>query len=154
MELNGDVIDVRDVIERFEELEKELQSKHAEGEFMSDFDDWIANSRDNSRPIYDVFGIDGLEVERDIEEFYKLRSLLDALNNSGSDEQWRGDWYPLTLICDNYFENYARELANDIGAIDGSAKWPNNCIDWKRAANELQSDYFSVEIGDITYWSR
>ena len=59
-----------------------------------------------------------------------------------------------TLIRDTYFEDYARELAEDIGAINRDASWPNNCIDWEEAASQLQQDYFSVEYGDVIYWIR
>lgn len=38
-------------------------------------------------------------------------------------------------------EDFAQDLAEDIGAIDDSAVWPNTCIDWKRAARELMYDY-------------
>jgi len=72
----------------------------------------------------------------------------------GGDEQWEGAWYPVTLIRDSYFENYAQELADGIGAINSDARWPNNCIDWARAARELQADYTSVDFDGETYWCR
>ena len=45
-------------------------------------------------------------------------------------------------------------MADDIGATDKSQAWPNNCIDWEQAAQELQQDYTSVELGGTTYWVR
>ncbi len=88
------------------------------------------------------------------EEIDTLRSLLGELKGNGGDEQWQGDWYPVTLIRDSYFKEYAQQLADDIGAIDASAGWPMSCIDWDQAARELQQDYSSVEFGDVTYWYR
>lgn len=38
-------------------------------------------------------------------------------------------------------EDFAQETAESIGAIDKEAGWPNNCIDWERAARELMYDY-------------
>jgi hypothetical protein len=48
------------------------------------------------------------------------------------------------LVLEDSFEDYARQLAEDIGAITGSESWPCNCIDWERAANELRHDYSGV----------
>lgn len=38
-------------------------------------------------------------------------------------------------------EDFAMQLANDIGAIDKNASWPQSCIDWEQAAKELMYDY-------------
>ena len=98
-------------------------------------------------------GFMGLDDD-ETEELQTLENLLEELKGCGGDEQWEGDWYPITLIRDSYFEDYAEELANDIGAINSEASWPNNCIDWERAARELQQDYSSVEFDGVTYWYR
>ena len=97
------------------------------------------------------------QEERDELEEYELgqlAALLEECKGNGGDEQWRGDWYPITLIRDSYFETYAQELADDIGAINSDATWPNNCIDWERAARELQMDYTSVDYDGVDYWVR
>jgi hypothetical protein len=57
-----------------------------------------------------------------------------------------------TLIHDSYFQKYAQQTAEDIGAIDPKAGWPLDCIDWERAASELQSDYSEYDWGSETYW--
>jgi len=129
LDLSADTIDTRDIIARFEELE-ELQSDHEADPTGGHFSD------------------------EDALELASLTELLAELDGMGGDEQWRGDWYPVTLICDSYFQAYAQELAEDIGAIDRNASWPNNCIDWEEAAQELQSDYASVEVNGFTYWTR
>jgi len=38
-------------------------------------------------------------------------------------------------------KDFAQQLAEDIGAIDPKAGWPNNCINWEWAAQELMYDY-------------
>lgn len=121
---SADVIDIRNIIERFEELEQEKADDP------------------------DVFS------EDDATELADLTALLEECRGNGGDEQWRGDWYPVTLIRESYFEDYARELADDIGAINADATWPNNCIDWKRAARELLQDYTSIDYGHVTYYTR
>jgi len=87
-------------------------------------------------------------------ELASLESLLDDLKGSGGDEQWEGDWYPIGLIRDSYFKEYAQELAEDIGAIPPDSKWPCTCIDWDKAAWELRMDYTSAEFDGVTYWYR
>lgn len=119
LDLTADIIDVRDIIARIEELEIEVETS-GEGDHIAE---WKA-----------------------------LTAIMDDLKGCGGDEQWRGGWYPLTLIRDHYFTEYAQELAEEIGAVDADAKWPNNCIDWDQAARELQMDYSSVEIAHDGRW--
>lgn len=38
-------------------------------------------------------------------------------------------------------EDFAEEFAEQLGLVDDSAQWPNNCIDWERAARDLMLDY-------------
>ena len=121
LDLTADVIDVRDVIARIEELEPQVDAV-GEGEHIA--------------------------------EWNMLTRLLYELKGYGGDEQWRGDWYPITLIADCYFTDYAQELAEDCGMINDNASWPNNCIDWDKAARELRIDYTPVTIGGATYWTR
>ena len=122
LDLSADIIDVRDIIKQFEELE-ELQES-------------------------------GGYLETSDCELSSLRELLAELEGTGGDEQWRGDWYPVTLIRDSYFKAYAQELAEEIGAVDADAKWPNNCIDWDYAARELRYDYTGVDVAGVTYYTR
>lgn len=41
-------------------------------------------------------------------------------------------------------EDFAQNLAEEIGAVNENATWPNDCIDWEHAARELMYDYFEV----------
>jgi hypothetical protein len=122
-----DIIDVRDIIARVEALET---------------NDGIEDA------------IAALTESEDASELVALRTLLDELNGAGGDEQWRGDWYPVTLIRDDYFRTYAQELAEECDLIDDNATWPARCIDWNQAARELRMDYTSVTYAGITYWTR
>lgn len=125
---NEDYLDVRDVIARFEELETEkedLREEHGAADVGWD-------NRD---------------------EFNNLRSLLDDLKGQGGDEQWRGDWYPITLIRDSYFVEAMQELCSDI--TDLPKEIPSYIeIDWKKTADNLRVDYTSTEFDGVTYWYR
>jgi hypothetical protein len=65
-----------------------------------------------------------------------------------------GDNYEPTLIPEDEFEDYARELAEDIGAIPAGMGWPLYCIDWERAARELSADYNRVTFRGTDYLIR
>jgi antirestriction protein len=79
----------------------------------------------------------------------------DVLADIESAESASPDWaYGATLIADGAFVDYARELADDIGAINDSHGWPLSYIDWDAAADALKMDYTSVEIDGETYWVR
>lgn len=128
-----DVIDVRDLMGRVDELRSEREDDE---EANNDWD-WAEHNPD------------------DAEELAALEAILADLAGNGGDEQWEGDWYPVTLIRDSYFKDYAMDLAEDVcsDAI-ANASWPLTCIDWERAARELRVDYTSTEIDGVTYWYR
>jgi len=127
---SDDVIDSRDVIERIEEL-------RADRPDMPD------------KPEAKDYPTDGSWAEAEEEE---LNALI-ALESEA--EGYAADWkYGEALIRDSHFEDYARELAEDIGALKDDAQWPATCIDWEEAARQLQQDYTSVEFDGVTYWIR
>jgi len=117
---HDDLIDIRDVITRVEELRETCDTTGPEEKL----------------------------------ELADLEILLDDLRGNGGDEQWEGDWYPVTLIRESYFKDYAQELAKDMGVIDDNARWPSRCIDWDQAARELRMDYSAIEFNGMTYWYR
>lgn len=121
------IIDSRDVIARIDELE--LLGAANGDEFING----------------DTSELDPEEAE----ELAALRSLAEQ--GEGYVPDWR---YGETLVRDDYFEDYARELAEDIGAIDREAGWPAYCIDWERAADDLKIDYTELTFDGVTYWAR
>jgi len=125
LDLTADIIEIRDIIERIEELPDLIEGEGCEEQCNS----------------YS-------------EELATLTGIMAELQGNGGDEQWQGDWYPLTLISESYFRDYAQELAEDIGAVNKNSTWPHYCIDWDRAARELQMDYTSVTIDGMTYFYR
>jgi len=146
-----DTIDIRDVIARVEELREEFQTamdENDEGHNLTELSAYVSACR------ADASAAHAHRLHDEAIELQTLETLLDKCAGNGGDEQWEGVWYPITLIRDSYFRDYAEELAEDIGAINANATWPNNCIDWDRAARELQADYTSVDFDGETYWTR
>lgn len=83
--------------------------------------------------------------EDEITELAQLRELFSDMPD-GQDTD--------TLIRESAFESYAREYAEDTGAIGRDAGWPWTCIDWEEAAEELRADFSSVEFDGVTYYHR
>lgn len=59
-----------------------------------------------------------------------------------------------TMIPEEDFEDYARELAEDLGLISNDTQWPATCIDWQRASEELAMDYSSITVDGVDYYYR
>ena len=125
-----DLIDSRDVIARIEELATELDGATLNEETST-------------------WKLDGVDMTEQREELDKLEAL------AAQGEDYAPDWSRgETMIHDGYFQDYAEQLADDIGAINSEATWPNNCIDWKRATRELKMDYTSIDFDGAVYWVR
>lgn len=133
-------IDSRDVIAKVEELEADLETAK---DVLAGFEEDEESSQS--------------EIERCQGEIETLEEELEpfrALNEDG-ENTFGSAWHDgVTLIRDDCFEDYAEELAEDIGAISRDYDWPLNCIDWEKAARELQMDYSEVEFDGQTYWGR
>lgn len=93
------------------------------------------------------------QLAEDVEDFEALASQLGCDETPDGLRSYGDDFEP-TLIREDYFEDYARELAEDIGAIDPDARWPLGCIDWTRAAHELAADYTVVTVDGHDYYVR
>ena len=133
VDLSAEYIDVRDIIARVLELRDERDEYN---EKMGSPDAW-----------------DGVP-DGDPEELGMLEDILSELAGYGGDEEFEGDWYPVQLIAESYFQEYAQDLAEGCGMVDTNARWPMTCIDWEQAARVLQMDYSSIEIRGFTYWYR
>jgi hypothetical protein len=153
-----DIIDSRDIIERIEELE-ELEGAIIDAQ--DELDELLDMDDEATEEYGDRYQDDLAEREKALdeaneafsederEEIQVLRALADEASG------YAADWnHGESLIRDSYFKEFAQQLAEDIGAIDPSATWPLNCIDWEEAAEQLKADYTSVEFDGVTYWIR
>jgi hypothetical protein len=134
---SDDLIDSRDVIERINELSE------TRDELLYQID--AAEDKEEAEAAKIA-----LEDWEESDEGLELKVLLKL-----QEEAEGGDWeYGETLIRDSYFEQYAQDFAEDIGAIDPNANWPLNHIDWGAAAEELKQDYNCVDFDGEDYWIR
>lgn len=192
-----DIIDSREVIERIEELEGELQDSMDEAhrerfqelkelfqgvvdEMNSvetldysdppvEFDDVVSAAAADSRHYLNAEANEWArwndepdlgDYIRDAAEDCRHPAYAEAneyklLCDLRDEAQGCGDWkYGEILVRDSYFTDYSQQLAEDIGAVNENALWPNNCIDWEWAARELKMDYTAVDFDGVTYWIR
>ena len=151
-----DLIDSRDIIARIEELEEERAELEADVEsaketFKDAQDDTSALSTEDKADAEEgvTDAADALadwDASENAEELRALQGLADEGICSWNDGA--------TLIRDSYFQEFAEGFAEDIGAIDKNVGWPLTCIDWEKAAEELQQDYSSVDYDGVDYWYR
>lgn len=192
-----DVIDSRDVIQRIEELEGELEEAQGEQDeerkaglqdlFIEQAEEINASAdsddgnppatpdetfrsvlSDPCHPLYeeavDLMGLlDGRNLDVFVEEaagdprhlMYDEATEYKALKDLAEQAEGYSDWkYGAQLIRETYFKDYAQQLAEDIGAVNADATWPNNCIDWEQAARELEDDYTQVDFDGVAYFVR
>ena len=142
-------LDTRDLYKRQSELQSDLDNLIEE----------IADLKEENSS-YQEAGASLEEAEANLEE--AEANLLEWQNEYGQElkalddleSEVGRDWmHGATLIPEDDFTEYARELAEDIGT-DSNAPWPLNCIDWDFAAKELKQDYSSVEFEGTTYLYR
>jgi hypothetical protein len=152
------VIDSRDILARISELESEVSGvacPDCNGTGGKEDADGITTEdpceRCEGAGTFDLKTqeeAEALDLGEEFAELTVLRALAEECEGYGD---WR---HGAALIHDSYFETYAREFAEDIGAIGKDTSWPATCIDWDRACRELQHDYMRVDFGGEEYWMR
>lgn len=123
-DLTGDVIDSRDMLERLQELE------------------YLIEAYGDNKEAYDSEYGDLVAEKKDLEEAIKdAREICSDFDHGEP------------LIADDYFVKYAKELASDCG-YEASTEWPERCIDWEMAADQLKEDYSEISLNETIYWIR
>lgn len=175
-----DVIDSRDVIARIEELEGERadaieldearieelreEIKQFDPEDLTDADtindacreyEWAQANPDDALELAELTALDEAGERRVLWDASGEGQELKALKALADQGEGYGDWsYGETLIRESYFQDYAMELAGDIGDIPKDVGWPCTCIDWERACRELKMDYTEVDFDGVSYFMR
>lgn len=123
---SADIIDSRDIIARIEHLEERLDEDH----------------------VFEEGEIEPLDDDEK-KELAALKKVADECDRYG-------DWEDgAALIRDSHFADHAeREFVETADHNVDMSRWPYSCIDWEKAAEELQQDYMSVEFDGVTYWMR
>lgn len=140
VDIGDDILDSRGVEDKFDDLESDLRQRYTDG----------IETDDDGEPIEEPNFEAWVEANKDdpnVAEYIVWRDFVEECRDYVSD--WR---HGAQLIHEDRFEGYARQLAEDVGAINGNEGWPLNCIDWKQAARELKMDYSSIDVGDHTYY--
>lgn len=158
----ANVIDSRDIIARIEYLESERepltdavdQAQEALNDLdgndfdeVSTFEEAEQEAKDALKAAY--ANVKDWDESDEGQELAKLKAFAEEAE--GYAEDWR---YGATLIHEDYFEDYARDLAAEGDYDMKNEQWPYTCIDWAKAAEELQQDYTSVDFDGETYWVR
>lgn len=143
--MNENILDSRD-------LDEELHT------LLEQFESWKSDLTDEQiRKLAEEVGCEVIDLTDEdfrLEWDYADGERIAAIQNL-KDEVDSREWDSgISFIRDDYFVEYAKELADDIGAIDRNATWPLNHINWELAAEDLKWDYSSVEFGGETYWYR
>ena len=102
-----------------------------------DLDDFLKEYDDIAEP-----------TDAEIELYMHIKDVRKELVEGSGDDEW------FSAIADHYFEDYARDLADDIGAINREMSWPLTHINWSDAADALKQDYTSIDIAGTEYWYR
>jgi len=154
-----DMIDPRDVIERIEELEEERQElvgaiDGAKDDLKDAQDDTSVlqtDAAEESRLFQKIGDAESALIDWDDENGDELTA-LKSLAEEGANEtsEWSSGE---TLIHEDYFTEYAQDLAEDLG-MDHNQPWPYDCIDWEKAAEALKADYSTVDFDGQTYYIR
>lgn len=109
--------------------------------------------------------LDSRDLEKEAEDLRERRDDPDLNDPLDEEEECRleaiealadmgiPDWaYGAQLIHEDSFEDYARDYAESIGAIEEDGRWPTYHIDWEAAANDLKQDFTEVEFDGSTYY--
>jgi hypothetical protein len=103
-----------------------------------------------------------LEAQRDDEDVPQGERLTDEERDelqaltalAESAEGYLPDWkYGETLVRDDYFTEYTKELLKECGYIpDDFPDWIE--VDWEKTAENVQADYTELDFAGVTYWGR
>lgn len=146
--MSKDILNSRNLEERLNELQ--LEFTNYLNEMEDDEKSLILSSFDlTSDKMTEEDWREAWEGTSDGEEWKNIDSLKDEIDSA----QWENG---IRLIRDGYFEQFAEDEADNMGYFSGvsSSDWPFSCIDWRRAARELRSDYRQVNFDGETYWYR
>ena len=122
-ELNNDL---GEGVPEIEETDIELTDYQCDEDIHEDYKS-IDESKKNIFDYAEVF----CECDQEAEI---VNAAIDCdIQGSDIDEAYNGEF--------SSDEDFAQDMAEQLGAIEKNATWPNNCIDWEYAAKELMYDY-------------
>jgi len=155
----NDILDLRDLSQEFSDLHNEVitcDTCDGNGFTGEDEDACIVCEGQGEYVPTDKSVLD------EFERYVELRDLAVEVTGCNEDDPQLDTAFDNaaenepTMIHENEFEDYAQQLAKDIGAIndDTQSNWPLDCIDWEKAAEQLQQDYTEINWCGETYYMR
>ncbi len=143
------ILDTRDLEERREELETDLQTlddiitEEEEALLEAQEEDPEGGHQEEEEALLAATDERAGWLDENQEE-------LDELNRLAQEV---GEWADgNALIEEGDFTEYAQELAEDIGAVGDNSGWIT--IDWEDTADNLKADYSEIEYQGTTYLYR
>lgn len=108
--------------------------------------------------------VDAEELQEAKETLAKLAKLAEDLGRSvnaedaddvASELEYYGDSIESTLISDDYFEDYCKELVTDLGYLPQDLPgFISSNIDWEGVADDLRVDYTNITLDGEDYLIR
>ena len=133
---NENVLDSRNIQERIDELEKEIEYERAENEEEE------GESKEDKKEE---------ETEEKSPEQEELAILLAFKEEV---EQCNSEWdFGCTLIRESYFEEFCQQELEDLGTIPKDISW-YIVIDWEATAKNMEQDYSEVSFDGVAYLVR
>ena len=127
-----------DILEALQELKKESFEQESGEDFEGDFEETFEIT-------------DWLEIPKFLQDLETFTEFIEVFEGSFHNiEIFEAANYldiPFSDIDEAYSgefdsdEDFARNMADDLGCIDKNVSWPYTCIDWEQAASELMYDY-------------
>jgi predicted nuclease with TOPRIM domain len=165
-----DIIDSRDIIAKYEELQDEYdglvgyleEAQEDLKEFIEiadeelteknkDFEEKCASFREAIQDAQEALDQFNQSFEKD-----ELDTLQEVISQGENSPDWN---HGEGLIHDSYFTDYTKDLIKDCWELpkeieEGCWPWNHMEMDWEGAAEEAKSDYFDIEVDGNTYWIR
>lgn len=152
-------IDSRDVISRIEDLQQDKEWLEEAIEYAKEALETAEKDLNGSTGCADAAedARQALETaENNLEEWLDSDDAIELQNLEALQDEAEGycDWaHGETLIREDAFEDYAKELLEDIGALPKDI--PDYIvIDWEATADNLAVDYIEVNFDDTAYLVR
>jgi antirestriction protein len=136
--LDSSICTDSDILEALQELKKESFEQQSGEDFEGDFEetfeitDWLEIPKflqdlETFAEFIEVFEGSFHNIE-----IFEAANYLD-IPFSDIDEAYNGEF--------DSDEDFAQNIADDLGYINKNVSWPYTCIDWEYAAKELMYDY-------------
>lgn len=142
---------LNEAIEKQEEAKKALAAFDPDNPNVAPDDElWYEQREQLEEALSDAENdVESAKIDFGDEEREELEE-LEVIENEVS-----GFMHGETMVREDDFEDYARELAEDMhGRAIRDASWPFTCINWTEAADELRMDYSEVSYQGDTYLVR